>query len=396
MSTPNKQFISNLEKYRSQMTGEFGQWNHSDAVDPAGMASADGQVFRRSQILAERGYAQATSFQRRGTVSGIGQDEREQAHEMYRASAELDLDETVAHIRQMPEDYNPHETGGNALSGNRLGHRMQYGREVPVRDAQGNLVLTASGKPVSERVGPQVRVRSATSLKAFAREPGVGTFSIPVEYEDGFGNVTIGHVALTKIDDNNWDVQPHGISGAAGTDTADRIGALLEGRRVTTALNDENVIEKRRARISKREGLTMQAASASWFDKAAIIPKANGMAVLAVRSRNPLKGTGEKATYGYEMPYAHAARIVADEHGATRLAETKAVAKKLGIDMSVEIQHCDKCNRIKSAVEKHRCVKAAQASTEHRTDAIATAIAVKDGKRSARAYLREQRARLIG
>ncbi len=81
----------------------------------------------------------------------------------------------VGEYPQMPDDFTPKRTLGQALSGHRRTHRMAY---------------------INKAGGYTLRMPSATSIKAFDRQTG-GTFDVPVSARDAAGRSVSGWVRVT-------------------------------------------------------------------------------------------------------------------------------------------------------------------------------------------------------
>lgn len=140
---------------------------------------------------------------------------------MRTAAAEQNIDEwhdlsfvTAEHgvVPKMPDDFTPHMTGGQALTGHRRAHRIKY-----------------------EGAGVELRMYSATNIRAYALESGNKTFDIPVSAEYPGGTVQ-GWLRVTPQGKGAWGVAGLGMDEKSAAYVAEAAAAVLESRTPSVAL----------------------------------------------------------------------------------------------------------------------------------------------------------------
>lgn len=142
---------------------------------------------------------------------------------------------------QMPDDYTPAHTGGQALSGHRRTHRMRY--DV------GGLTL---------------RMPSRTALSRYCEELRGATFDVPLSVDLPGGTVQ-GWVRVTRGAEHRWDTQALGFPDGAADAVSEAVAATLERRRAglgPQAYGD--LIERRRQRLAS-QGIEVQEVTSGWI-----------------------------------------------------------------------------------------------------------------------------------
>lgn len=141
---------------------------------------------------------------------------------------------------KMPEDYTPGGTKGRSATGNRRTHRRHY-----------------------EGAGVSMRMPSATSIRRFAKEAKGQSFDVPIEGDFGSGTVS-GWVRVTAGADGTWHTQGLGFEGEEQK-IADAVGAVLESRKVSTALKGWDSMDAYRAQKMTRMASKMHPVKDSTF-----------------------------------------------------------------------------------------------------------------------------------
>jgi hypothetical protein len=218
---------------------------------------------------------------------------------------------------QMPDDYTPAGTSGNALSGGRRTHRMSY-----------------SGDEVT------VRMPSASSIKRFAKSH-AGTFDVPITGTFDGGNIS-GWVRVTQNGPSEWSVQGLNFPAGASAQVSEAVSAVLEARRPSTGLRDAGDLMQRRAERFAAAGSKISPSPKNSFVSGAGYDK--NLGVLAVK-------IGDR-TYGYKAPagivraFGNASSIGAAYNRLIKGSSTTAVVE------------CQKCHRFTVGRKLHRCPSA--------------------------------------
>jgi hypothetical protein len=223
----------------------------------------------------------------------------------------------VGEYQQMPDDFTPRRTTGQALSGHRRTHRMAY------RDHAGGFTL---------------RMPSATSIKAFERETG-GTFDVPVSARDGAGRTVSGWVRVTHHR-GGWASTPVGDFGPrTGAQVAESIAAVLEARRPSRALSEVDDLLARRRERQRAQGVPVSAVK-STFIAGVGYDKATGTMAVAM--------TGGRL-YGYQVPpEVHRAVAESTSPGGAYNALVKGTGR-------AGIARCPMCGRFYPDRVRHLC-----------------------------------------
>ena len=295
-----------------------GQWStaaHAEAgltLLPTGLSPQ--LAAERHQALLDAGYVPAvtTAGQDPSTTAGIDRwwgDHFVTAE--YRASGEG--------FAQMPDDFTPGMSDGNALSGHRRTHRVRYrGEDV------------------------QLRMPSASAIRRFAATSEESTFDVPVgsQYPDVAGNTrqVQGWVRVTRSPGGRWSAVGMGFAGE-GEAIAEGVSAVLEARRPSMALREAgSLIARHRARLAA-QGAPMESVSSQWIS-AVGYDDASG--VMATQTANG-------NVYGHLVSKARFA-------GVATAASPGAMFNRLVKGSSrVEVSNCPNCGRFFAASAPHAC-----------------------------------------
>ena len=215
---------------------------------------------------------------------------------------------------QMPEDFTPSRTVGNALSGHRRTHRMAYAG-----------------------AGVEMRMPSVTSIRAFAKE-GNPTFDVPVTATYPGGEVT-GWVRVTRAEDGSWATRGLGFSKESSAYVAEAVQCVLEARRPTRALADTGDLLERRRQRAAQIGAKVEPIPSGWIAAAGYDKATSTMFV-----------TTSLHKYGYRVPpevFTEFYRSLKPGRVFNQLVRGKA--------QRVEVSQCSKCNRYTADMASHRC-----------------------------------------
>src|SRR6478672_3390547 len=223
----------------------------------------------------------------------------------------------VGEYPQMPDDFTPRRTMGQALCGHRRTHRMAYSNQAG---------------------GYTLRMPSATSIKAFDRETG-GTFDVPVSARDAAGRTVTGWVRVTRHR-SGWAATPVGDFGPrTGAQGAESVAAVLEARRPSRALNEVGDLLARRRERQRAQGVPVSAVTSS-FIAGVGYDKATGTMAVAM--------TGGRV-YGYRVsPEVHRAVTESTSPGGAYNRLVKGTGR-------AAIARCAKCGRFFADTAAHAC-----------------------------------------
>lgn len=198
----------------------------------------------RAEVLARAGYVPVTSTTTKLDPRIAGDEELRKkwwTNEFVTAEANHPEGDHL----QMPDDYTPGGHGGRALSGGRRTHRMNY-----------------SGG------GMDIRMPSATAARRFAKENPGRTFDMPVHVRLSSGRTVQGHVRCTPGVNGRWDTEAIGFRKEDAPEISEGVNAVLESRRVTTALRDAGDLRERRERRLKERGIEHKPVKSTWIQSA--------------------------------------------------------------------------------------------------------------------------------
>lgn len=250
-------------------------------------------------------------------ASAIGRDD----------GAERDIEEwhrrafiTAEHgvVPMMPDDFTPRHTQGRALSGLRRASRIKY-----------------------KGLGTEVRMYSATNIRAFAQESGNKTFDIPVTAIYPGGDVQ-GTLRITPQGPGRWSVAGLGMSPEAAAYASEMASSVLEARSPSLALMQVKDVMARRKKRFSVQGVRMQATKLSKFIGNVGYDKAAGLLYVKMKG---------KLTYTYaasEVQYHHLMN-------ATSPGEVYNTIKGMGKGRGHDVATCEKCGRCSPGGAAHRC-----------------------------------------
>ncbi|MFE6966787.1 hypothetical protein ACFVAJ_16885 [Agromyces sp. NPDC057679] len=187
-----------------------------------------------------------------------------------------------------------------------------------------------------------VQMPSAAAVKRFSYNHG-GTFEFPVTGDFPGGKIT-GTVRVTQNGVNEWSVQGLGFPAGNAELIAEAIGAVLEARRPSLAVEDAAQLARRRAERFAAAGSRVDGPKAdSSFISAAGYDRARG--VIAIKVRDKL--------YGYRVTEQVArAFFTASSVGA---AYNRLVRDGKNGSRRVDIRECPSCHRFNVGDSVHRC-----------------------------------------
>lgn len=217
---------------------------------------------------------------------------------------------------QMPDDYTPGKTLGQAMSGNRRTHRMNY--------KNGDIDL---------------RMPSATAIKRFSGENGNPTFDVPVSVSVKGGAPKQGWVRVTKTGPHAWSTSALGGSKDQNDELlSEAVSAVLEARRPTMALHAAgDLLERRRAREAA-EGQEMNGIKSTFIDQIGYDENTSTMATQI----------GDKI-YGHTVPKSFFESVASSERPGTLFN------KLIKQNAQTEVNRCGECGRFSNATVKHTC-----------------------------------------
>ena len=216
---------------------------------------------------------------------------------------------------QMPDDFTPNMTRGNALSEHRRTHRMLY-----------------------QGAGVAVRMPSATSIKRFSDSIGGQTFDLPIEAEFPGGTVS-GFVRVTQSGVAAWSVSGVNLPEPGNAYVSEAVSAVLEARGPRMALPQiRSLLVRRRERIAAAGVIVKPIEHSTWI---------RGMGYNTANSQMVIQ-LGDR-TYGYHVPKAQY-ETARDSWSPGKIYNE--LVKGRG---RFEIAFHDTCGRFYDARKTHRC-----------------------------------------
>lgn len=217
---------------------------------------------------------------------------------------------------QMPDDFTPAKSLGQAMSGNRRTHRMNY--------KNGDIDL---------------RMPSATAIKRFSGENGNPTFDVPVSVSVKGGAPKQGWVRVTKTGPQTWSTTALGDTQDENSEIlGEAVAAVLEARRPTVALHAAgDLLERRKARQAA-EGQEMSGIKSTFIDE---IGYDEGSSTMATQ-------IGDKI-YGHSVPKSFFESVANSERPGTLFN------KLIKQNVQTEISRCQQCGRFSAASIQHTC-----------------------------------------
>lgn len=190
--------------------GEYAAFAHGEPGFQLKFAKDRQSMAERRELLRSAGFIPATTLQ--ASASPSTTEHREDWWDRNLVAAEYRS--TGKTYPQMPDDYTPAKTLGQAMSGHRRTHRMNY--------KNGDI---------------SVRMPSATSIKRFSAENGNPTFDVPVSVSIKGGAPVQGWVRVTKTGPHSWEATAQGGSGTHADMLSEAVASTLESRRPSVALS---------------------------------------------------------------------------------------------------------------------------------------------------------------
>lgn len=304
--------------------GEFTGTLHSEGGIELGDFGDAEFAEQRYGALTEGGFVPAVAVATQHDPARAGNQEHleEWWNEHFATSERVDGGDYT----KMPDDYTPSRTSGRAFSGKRRTHRMRYAG-----------------------AGVTLRSPSATSIRRFEKENG-GTFDVPITAEVE-GNRVSGWVRVTRTGDR-WHTTALGFPDRYEAKVAEGLSAVLEARRVTTALDQAgDLLERRRSRIEEA-GTPIHPVNSS-FIKGVAYEDETGTMVVEMGSRS----------YGY--------KVDADVFEAVRGAQSpgRAYNRLVKGEDRAEVSRCEGCGRFRADGAAHSCPSSHGDRSRH-TDAM--------------------------
>lgn len=302
----------------------------------------------RAALLARAGYVPATSTTTKLDPKIAGDDELRAkwwANEFVTA----EYDHEKGDYPQMPDDYTPGGTGGRALSGGRRTHRMNY-----------------SGG------GLDLRMPSATAARRFAKEHNGRTFDMPVQAKLPSGRSVQGWVRCTPGANGRWETESIGFQEGPESETiSEGVNAVLESRRVTTALRDAGDLAQRREQRLAQRGISHTPVKSSWIQSAGYQDPTEGdNAGMMVMKTKPYmtKGRTRKDGTVISSPEPRPSReygFAVSKETFSQFARSTEPGKTFnelikGKHDRFDVTQCSSCSRFHRSDQAHSCGPAAQ------------------------------------
>lgn len=304
--------------------GQWAQFEHAESAVALVSAPTDESrlaMAERRERLRLHGYVGATTVP--AAVAPTTTEHRDVWWDNSFVSAEYGRGEGRTYP-QMPDDETPNRHEGQAMSGHRRTHRMHYSNEQI-----------------------DLRMPSVTAIRRYSAAHGNPTFDVPVSVSVRGGQPVNGWVRVTKTGPHDWTVTTaDGTNTRASLEVAEAVTALLESRRVTTALaRIPDLLEARRQRIAA-QGSAMTDLNSSFLQEAGYD---RATQTTAVKIANRL--------YGFRTSPAH---FEALKDSSRPGALFNQIIKKCA---GTEVRQCPKCQRFHSAAVAHRCPAGHKAGT---------------------------------
>jgi hypothetical protein len=291
--------------------GEFAAYKHNEPGFALNVARHRQSMAERRELLRSNSFVPASTLQ--AVAAPTTTDHRAEWWDTNMVAAEYRT--PGKGYPQMPDDYTPAQTGGQAMSGNRRTHRMNYhNRDI------------------------SVRMPSATAIKRYSAEHGNPTFDVPVSVAVQGGQPRQGWVRVTKTGPNNWEATALGGSSAAADQLSEAVASVLEARRPSVALTRvADLLEKKRQR-EQAKGAEMAPVSSHFIEEIGY-DEASG--TMATRIGNKL--------YGHHVSKALFEAVKDSPRPGTVFNQKVKSNPGAGVD------RCTKCARFYSAAVAHVC-----------------------------------------
>lgn len=299
-----------------------GQWRAADHAEADASLFAPASPELTEEILAARqAELAAGGFTPALAVRAVDDPRNTALREEWWAShfvtAEyLGAEAKTGQYRQMPDDYTPGMTDGQALSGHRRTHRYAY-----------------------KGAGVTIRMPSATAIRRYEKDTGE-TFDVPVSYQTDTGESHSGWVRMTRSGPN-WAAEGLGFNKDASIEVSEAVSAIMEARRPRQALSQiGNLLEHRKDKIAAT-GVPMTTVKSSWIE---------GVSYDDMTGVMTMQTKAKGALYGY--------RTNADVFDAVATAERPgAVFNELVRSKTprIDVERCGDCGRFFTADAPHEC-----------------------------------------
>lgn len=220
---------------------------------------------------------------------------------------------------KMPDDFTPQGTAGQAMSGKRRTHRMRY-----------------SG------AGVDLRMPSATSIRAFSKQNGNPTFDVPISVAMDDGPTTNNvWVRVTQTGPHSWKTTTVGVEGERAERIAESVSAVLEARRVTQGLREAgDLLQRRKAKV-EAEGFELDqpdTATRSFIKKVGY-DDATGTMGTAIGNK----------IYGHQVP-RNVFEAVKQGGSPGKIFNLLVKGKQ-----TASVVRCDQCKRYHASTAEHHC-----------------------------------------
>lgn len=266
----------------------------------------------RRELLRSAGFIPATTLQ--ATASPSTTEHREDWWDRNLVAAEYRTSGNKTYP-QMPDDYTPAKTFGQAMSGLRRTHRMNY--------QNGDI---------------SVRMPSATAVKRYSAENGHPTFDVPVSVSIKGGAPVQGWVRVTKTGPHSWEATAQGGSGDNADMLSEAVAATLESRRPSIALKRIPDLLAARRQREEAKGDPLEPIRSSFIDAIGYD-----------------ESTGTMATKIGEKVYGH--RVSKDFFEQVKNSERPGAVfnKFIKGNPGASVQKCPRCARFFTPAKAHTC-----------------------------------------
>lgn len=291
--------------------GQYAAYAHAEPGAVLAVARHRQAMAQRRELFRAQGFVPAATLQAENSPTST--EHREEWWNRNFVAAEYGAGSKS--YPQMPDDYTPAQTLGHAMSGHRRTHRMNYGND-----------------------DIQMRMPSATSIRRFSQENGNPTFDVPVSVSLKGGPPVQGWVRVTKTGPHRWETTSLGGRGDAGDQVSEAVAAVLESRRVSTALAKvPDLLAARKAREAAK-GAEMSPVSSSWINEIGYDQNTGTMATRI----------GDKL-YGHKVTQQFFDALKTTERPGAVFNKLVKSNQKAGVTM------CGKCKRFSSTAVAHTC-----------------------------------------
>jgi hypothetical protein len=292
--------------------GQYAAYAHAEPGAVLAVARHRQAMAVRRELLRTQGFVPAATMQAKNSPTTT--EDREEWWNRNFVAAEYGAD--GKNYPQMPDDNTPSMHTGQAMSGKRRTHRMNYGNK-----------------------DIQLRMPSATAIRRFSGDNGNPTFDVPVSVALKGGAPVQGWVRVTKTGPHSWETTTLGGNGGpAGEQVAEAVAAVLESRRVTMALARVPDLLKARKEREAAKGVEMSPVSSSWINEIGYDENTNTMATRI----------GDKL-YGHKVSKQFFEAVKNTERPGS------VYNKLVRAHQRAAVSQCGKCFRFTSALVSHTC-----------------------------------------